>query len=654
MESSDSERAAKTLANDFTRHHQAVLDYCRRRASFSDAEDAAAEVMAIAWRRRADVPSEYPLAYLYGVAFRVLANQRRSVRRSIELARRVPPDHPETPDEVVVVSAEAEEVLAALLRLRSADQEIIRLATWEELSRAEIAVSLGCSENAVTKRLNRALDRLARAARCHPGRRDPHHEEEEQRMNRRRDVFERVRASNPVPSACGITEEWHLEGDSPRARYAIGAAAVLLAVALIATFVLPATGPQPTSPTVGVTDSRAPVPELGETGWIPTRFVLGDGTVLAETAGGSVEVPDGYEQIVLRAIDRLLDLPELGATRAERSATVLGCPPSADTCHAPEGGLVVTLTIEPETQQIATGTLDRWVTRGEGQAGEIVVVDNQSAAVRAWVATDPVSADHPAGTLMHTFIALAALDEGFGFASEWDASSPRALTSASGDPVECSNAGGNSSDVVTLGDALVLSVNTVFCDVAATVGESNVQDMMERLGVSSAPGVGSLMLGTNRIDPIGVAGAYGMIARYGRQAVPEVVATVKSAEGRLVWEPPSGDDQVLPAGLVAATHQILAEATESGTATQARIGSPQGGKTGSTADFVGAWYAGYTPQTTAVVWVGNTDDRPLVDVVFGDRRYTQVFGGTVPAPIWAELMRELGEHESGAEFPTQP
>ena len=52
-------------------------------------------------------------------------------------------------------------MLLAIDRLPAGDQEIIRLAGWEELERSEIAVVLGCTPNAVTKRLGRALDRLA-------------------------------------------------------------------------------------------------------------------------------------------------------------------------------------------------------------------------------------------------------------------------------------------------------------------------------------------------------------------------------------------------------------------------------------------------------------------------------------------------------------
>lgn len=52
-------------------------------------------------------------------------------------------------------------MVAAAGRLGEADQEVLRLAGWEELDRDELAAALGCSANAATKRLNRALDRLA-------------------------------------------------------------------------------------------------------------------------------------------------------------------------------------------------------------------------------------------------------------------------------------------------------------------------------------------------------------------------------------------------------------------------------------------------------------------------------------------------------------
>ena len=75
-----------SFATLYRQHHRAVLAYCARRASPADAWDAASEVFVVAWRRLNDVPAvEHARPWLYGVAFRVLANQRRSTHRRIRL-----------------------------------------------------------------------------------------------------------------------------------------------------------------------------------------------------------------------------------------------------------------------------------------------------------------------------------------------------------------------------------------------------------------------------------------------------------------------------------------------------------------------------------------------------------------------------------------
>lgn len=145
-------------------HYDAVLRYCLRRSSSEDAMDAAAEVFVVAWRRRSEMPEGHELPWLYGVARRVLAHQRRADdRRSATVARLRAVGSPvdSGPESQVVVHEEFRLMVAAAGRLGEADQEVLRLAGWEELDRDELAAALGCSANAATKRLNRALDRLA-------------------------------------------------------------------------------------------------------------------------------------------------------------------------------------------------------------------------------------------------------------------------------------------------------------------------------------------------------------------------------------------------------------------------------------------------------------------------------------------------------------
>lgn len=144
--------------------YEAILRYCLRRTNREDALDAAAEVFLVAWRRRADVPVGRELPWLYGVARRILANQRRGHARHAAALLNLrpaygPDDDPET---LVVQHHETADMITALGRLSVNDREVVCLAGWEELDRDELAVAVGCSPNAATKRLNRALDRLGR------------------------------------------------------------------------------------------------------------------------------------------------------------------------------------------------------------------------------------------------------------------------------------------------------------------------------------------------------------------------------------------------------------------------------------------------------------------------------------------------------------
>lgn len=110
-------------------HHGAVVAYVRRRTVDPlDAQDAVAETFTIAWRRLGELEeADAALPWLYGVARRVLANQRRGNRRRADLSTRLGGQRVRTPDleAEVLATEERRTVLAALARLRDADQEIL-------------------------------------------------------------------------------------------------------------------------------------------------------------------------------------------------------------------------------------------------------------------------------------------------------------------------------------------------------------------------------------------------------------------------------------------------------------------------------------------------------------------------------------------------
>ena len=150
----------------FNHHHRAVYAYCRRRTDAQTAADCVAETFLVAWRRLDDVPNgDAALRWLYGVARKTLANEFRRNRRRQGLLTRLrdvePAENPGT--EVLVVRRERDRMmLAALARLRPQDQELLRLAWWEELPHADIAALLDCSTDAVNHRIHRAAQKAAK------------------------------------------------------------------------------------------------------------------------------------------------------------------------------------------------------------------------------------------------------------------------------------------------------------------------------------------------------------------------------------------------------------------------------------------------------------------------------------------------------------
>lgn len=150
----------------YNRHYDAIHSYFLRRTGAASSQDLTAEVFLVAWRRIGDVPhGEETLLWLYGVAANVAAHQRRSIARSARLdtrLRSVSTNGSVELEPQVVRRAEYDGVLAAAERLRPADQEILRLAAWEELPHDQISRLLGCSVAAVDQRLHRARKRLAK------------------------------------------------------------------------------------------------------------------------------------------------------------------------------------------------------------------------------------------------------------------------------------------------------------------------------------------------------------------------------------------------------------------------------------------------------------------------------------------------------------
>lgn len=148
----------------YEQHASAVKGYAMRRTDPARADDVVAEVFLVAWRRLEDVPAE-ARPWLFGVARRVLANERRRIARQGAAFHRLEPGPGPGPgeDPAEVAALSDRPLREALANLSETDRDALLLTAWEGLSHRDAARALGVREATFSVRLHRAKRRLGRA-----------------------------------------------------------------------------------------------------------------------------------------------------------------------------------------------------------------------------------------------------------------------------------------------------------------------------------------------------------------------------------------------------------------------------------------------------------------------------------------------------------
>ena len=396
----------------------------------------------------------------------------------------------------------------------------------------------------------------------------------------------------------------------------------------------------------------------------PTVFVTTDGDEIASIeAGGRVEVSEPTQNLFDYVMRRLTDDPGYWPADTEvRQA--LGLDPDG-----PTTGLTVELTIDMEVQDLVESVLSTW--RSEPDTSiVVVVVDNETGHV---IAAGPGSTPGglfeperllPAASLAQVYTTVAALESGFTLGSRWDASSPQTFTDPdSGREWRVQNPGEQSYEPVALEGALYRAIDTVFAGVAVEIGGDPIIDAANRLGMTltgietlspldtsdaAGPPLESVAIGAGEITTFDAAAMFTTLSREGRRTIPTLIRSITGPDGGLIYEAPAQDEVTVDPAVVEDVHRPLEIVpTPRGTGVRAEIGVPQIGKTGTAKGFLTAWYAGSTHRYTAAVSVSRPaaagELTPLRELEFRGQIYNRVFGGSVPAPIWAEVMRRLEE-----------
>ncbi|MCB1888080.1 MAG: penicillin-binding protein 1A [Rhodocyclaceae bacterium] len=244
------------------------------------------------------------------------------------------------------------------------------------------------------------------------------------------------------------------------------------------------------------------------------------------------------------------------------------------------------------------------------------------------------------GSSFKPFIFSASLEKGYSPASMLD-DEPLSYTAGvtGSKDWEPKNYDNKYDGPMSLREALARSKNMVAIRLLESIGPPYAQDFATRFGFERDrhPPYLTLALGSGSASVWEMAAAYSVFANGGYRVEPYIVEEIRDNEGNVLArvDPPEAARsaaRVLDPRNAYLMDSMLRDVVRKGTATRARsLGrSDLAGKTGTTNDYVDAWFCGYAPKLVAVAWVGFDKPKNL------GRGET---GGRAALPIWIDYMR---------------
>ena len=204
---------------------------------------------------------------------------------------------------------------------------------------------------------------------------------------------------------------------------------------------------------------------------------------------------------------------------------------------------------------------------------------------------------------------------------------------------------------VSLTVATAKSVNTAFAGLVAKLGACSVRDLMTQMGLHQGTGKpiqgwpSPVTLGSDSVSPLTLASAYATVASGGTYCVPSPVLAITTSDHKALKLPVNQCKKVLEPDVANGVTKILKTVLTQGTGFGNSLdgGRPAAGKTGTSDGSNETWFVGYTPQLSTAVWVGTPDDpgntTVLRNIKVGKAFYAgQVFGATIAAPLWKQIM----------------
>lgn len=204
---------------------------------------------------------------------------------------------------------------------------------------------------------------------------------------------------------------------------------------------------------------------------------------------------------------------------------------------------------------------------------------------------------------------------------------------------------GDFAGMMSLSTALKQSRNIPVIKLGQSVGIEKVIEICRTLGIKSPmQPVISLPLGSIGVTPLEMAGSFATFANNGWYSESTVILQVTDSKGNILLDNTPKPKQILDpwatANLTAMMQGVL---QPGGTGTNANIGRPAAGKTGTTSSERDVWFVGYVPQLSTAVWVGNDNYASMGK---------GITGGTFAAPVWRSFMLKALKDQPVKYFPS--
>lgn len=213
---------------------------------------------------------------------------------------------------------------------------------------------------------------------------------------------------------------------------------------------------------------------------------------------------------------------------------------------------------------------------------------------------------------------------------------------------------------VSLRTAIARSMNIPTIKLAREVGVHKVVETAQKMGISTLETEGkysdanlSMAIGglSHGVSPLEMASAYGVFATNGILCKPFALLKITDAQGQILYENSTEPKRVMDPKPIYSTVDMLQDVLIWGSGGGMGIGRPAAGKTGTTDNYVDAWFVGFTPDLSTAVWVGDDNNRTL----------DNMSGSGTPLSIWHDFMIKAHKDipvsdfvNPGVEIPPEP